>query len=93
MKGWDAEVARLSGLVLAGLALVKYVNDLWANLFARIDALVVQASGGAVDFSPMSLANYVLPLDVMLTLLAAYALLKVECAVIRIIKAFVPSIA
>lgn len=93
LEGWQKEVARAAGIVCAAVALVDYVNSLWTDLFARCDALISDATGGAIDFSVMGLANACFPLDSMLSMLVAYGTLRLLCAAIRIIKSFVPTIA
>lgn len=85
------------GVVLGPLAAVVtmifgYMTVLWNEMFARIDALILQASVGPLDFSPLSFLNYIFPIDDVLTCLTAYAALRVLCAAIRIIKSFIPTI-
>lgn len=70
---------------------LTYINTLWVQLFSRLDAISA-GSFGAVDFSPLGLINYVIPLDTLLTLVSAYITLLIACTTIRMIKAFVPTI-
>ena len=69
-----------------------YFNDLWSDLFTKIDALVVPA-GAAADFSPLSMANYYFPLDTVCTYIASYLTFIAACTVIRVIKSFIPTVA
>jgi len=75
------------------VAVVDYVNSLWAELFAKIDALVMPVLGEGANFSALGFVNYVFPLDTVLTMVLAYGALRLVCAGIRIIKSFIPSIA
>jgi uncharacterized membrane protein len=70
-----------------------FFNVLWAQLFAKIDALSSGVTGTNADFSACGFLNYVFPLDTVCTLMSAYAVLTLSCATIRIIKSFIPSIA
>ncbi|MBK8583394.1 MAG: hypothetical protein IPL86_16760 [Flavobacteriales bacterium] len=78
----------------AGIASMLGIGQgLWSQLFARIDSLVVPAMGGAVNFAPLSLVNYLFPLDTICELLVIYGGLRIVCAGIRVIKSFIPTIA
>jgi len=70
---------------------LTYLNEVWGELFQRIDGLAAAAAGTA-DFSPLSLVNYCVPLDVMLDMIVAYGVLRLACAGIRIIKSFIPTV-
>lgn len=73
------------------IAFLQYINALWADLFARVDALAV-GSTGVADFSPLGFVNYVFPLDTVLTFCTSYCALRLVCAAIRIVKSFIPTI-
>lgn len=81
--------------VIAGfsilLAINSYVNELWADIFSRVDAMAA-ASFSSVDFAPLALVNYIFPLDTVLSFIVAYSSLRLVCATIRIIKSFIPTI-
>lgn len=79
------------GVGSVALAINNYINELWAELFARVDAMAVGATGMA-DFSPLGMVNYIFPLDTVLTFLTAYATLRAACAAIRVVKSFIPTI-
>ncbi|WED65873.1 hypothetical protein PXH66_08210 [Synoicihabitans lomoniglobus] len=81
-------------LVLGTIALTisGWVNSLWESLFQRIDALVAPATAGTFDVSPLSLINYLFPLDTVLSMIVTYAGLRLTCSVIRAIKSFIPTI-
>ncbi|MBI2510513.1 MAG: hypothetical protein HYV96_00920 [Opitutae bacterium] len=68
-------------------------SSLWPTLFARIDALTVNATGGALSFQPCGLINAIFPLAELLNFLVAYGALRLAAAGIRIVKSFVPTIA
>lgn len=93
---WFAKLNPLLLTAATGTGVVISVWEfgklMWADLFARIDALVVPSTSGTADFSPLGLANYVFPLDTMLTYLGLLMGLKVVCVAIRIIKSFVPTV-
>lgn len=73
------------------VAVNAYINSLWSDLFGRLDGIVAGSFGNA-DFSPLGFVNYVFPLDSICTFLVSYAVLRVSCAGIRMIKSFIPTI-
>ncbi len=48
---------------------------------------------GVADFSPLGLANYIAPIDTLLTLIVVYMSVRLATVSIRIVKSFVPTIA
>lgn len=85
-------VRAVLGIGSVALAINAYANQLWAELFLKVDTLAA-GTFGEVNLSPCAFINYVFPLDTACTLLSAYAALVAICATIRIIKSFIPSIA
>jgi len=73
------------------LAFLNFINELWADLFGRLDSLTHGAFGVA-NFAPLGLVNYIFPLDTVLTFIVSYATLRGVCASIRIVKSFVPTV-
>lgn len=92
LRKWTNPISRISAAAAAVLAFFKLFEDGWAAIFEKLDDLVVPALGGSVDFAPLSLANYFLPIDLVCTHLAIFCVLKLACAIIRIIKSFVPTV-
>jgi hypothetical protein len=74
---------------LAGLLIG--VGDRIDSIISKVDQITVNLVGVA-DFSPLSLANYLFPLDQLLLYISSYLVLLLICAVVRIIKSFVPTI-
>lgn len=83
---------KVLGASLLFIGFFTYFNNMWANLFARIDALVVPASIAA-DFTPLSLVNYVFPLDTVCSYISAYLTFRLACVGIRVVKSMIPTIA
>lgn len=93
LKNTNPIVASLFASSTAVITVWRLFSHLWPQLFARIDALAVTATGGSLSFAPCALLNAVFPLSELLNLLVAYGALRLACAAIRIIKSFVPTIA
>jgi len=74
------------------LALNTYTQTLWANVFSRVDAMAAFTIGYSYDISPLSLVNYVFPLDTMFTFITAYCAARLVLVVVRIIKAWIPTV-
>lgn len=92
LKSSSPTLSLVFSLGTLGLAVFTFVNQMWATLFAKIDGLVAPAMGNA-DFSGLGMINYIFPLDTVCTYISAFMLLRVTCAVIRIIKSFIPTVA
>ncbi len=92
-KNWNPLFKVWAGLGTAAVAVFAWFSELWDNLFAQVDALVLTALPDGVDFSPLALMNYILPLDLLLSYIVAYGALYVVASVIRMIKSFIPTIA
>jgi hypothetical protein len=75
---------------LAGLLLG--VSDRIDQLTTRLAQIVVSLTGVA-DFSALGVANYLFPLNQLLGYLTSYMALLLACAVIRVIKSFIPTVA
>lgn len=84
--------AKLSALCSLALALWTFARDLFRELLARLDLIAVQATGNA-DFSPLSFANYLFPVDEFCVHLTVLCVLTLVTALIRIIKSFIPTLA
>lgn len=83
--------SQIGALLAVVVAVLKLLNELWLDLFARLDSLTVGAFGTA-DFSPCSFINYIFPLDDVLNAITIYAALRIACAGVRIVKSFIPTI-
>lgn len=71
------------------IGLSVFVNGYWGVLFAKLDAMS-GGVGSTSDFSPLSIINYVYPLDATLSFLVLYMSISGTCALIRIIRAHIP---
>lgn len=83
-------------VVLAGTTVASFtawLNQVWADLFLRVDNYVKPTMEGVADFSPLGLANYIAPIDTLLTLIVVYMSVRLATVSIRIVKSFVPTIA
>jgi len=79
--------------MLASLAVIfQYASELWTALQTRIDAMAGPAFGGAMDFSPLGLIDYFIPLHETIALVAALFAWALVCASIRMIKSVIPTI-
>jgi len=89
---WSNPISRIgaSGAVILGLW--NFGRDLFRTLIGSLDQIAVGALGNA-DFTPLSFANYLFPIDDLLMHLTILMALTTVCALIRIIKSFIPSIA
>lgn len=81
----------LFGAAWALAGLLIGVGERIDFIIAKIDQISVNVSGTA-DFSPLGLANYLFPLDQLLIYITGYILLLALCAIIRIVKSFIPTI-
>lgn len=79
------------GVFTGAAALFHLFNDLWGEVFTRLDAITLAAAPG-LGIAPFALANGVFPLDTFFTYLTSYFALYLACSVIRIIKSFIPTI-
>lgn len=75
------------------ISAITFFNDLWNNLFAKIDAMITPNLPSGFDLSPLALMNYIVPFDTMLTYTTALFGLYVVCVIIRIVKSFIPTVA
>lgn len=66
-------------------------RDLWDRLLVEMDKIAAMSFGGA-DFSPLSFANYFIPLSELLGMLVVWLGLFVLTHIIRIIKSFIPTV-
>lgn len=85
----------LRAAILLGTSLAAFttwLNTMWADLFARVDMYTAPLMEGVADFSPLALANYMIPLDTALNLTVLYAGVRLTTVAIRIVKSFVPTI-
>lgn len=81
------------GFALLTLAFTIFSNAkaLWVDMFTKMDQIAA-GSIGSVDFQPLGFANYLLPLDELLTHLVGWAGVWVLCNIVRIIKSFIPTV-
>lgn len=70
-----------------------WLSATWGSLFAKIDTLIAPAMPSGFDFAPLGLLNYCFPVDTLLNYVVALGALKITCTGIRMIKAFVPTVA
>lgn len=64
----------------------------WVQEKISAVAELVTGFGGAADFSVLSVANYLLPLNQLLGYIASYVSLLLVCAAIRIVKSWIPTV-
>lgn len=86
-------VTALGSAAVAAGAAFAWVNEKWALLIARIDAMAVAAGGGSLNIQPLGFVNTFIPLQEACTYFTAWVALLLVCATIRIIKSFVPTVA
>ena len=76
-----------------GIGLLKFINTMWAALFAKIVALTLPTAVVPSVLSGLGFADYVFPVHELFTFGVAYCAFYAACALIRIIKSFVPTVA
>jgi len=83
--------------VLAFSVIYNNVLGIFENVqwvMGQFDALTMPSLGShGINVATMGLINYVIPLDLALSLFVLYVPLMLACAVIRIIKSFIPTVA
>lgn len=86
-------------LAAAGTAAVSlgsvltFLSSQLAALIAKVDALAAANFSGTLAVSPAGFLNTFIPLQEAIGMFAAWLTLVASCAVIRIIKAWVPTVA
>lgn len=78
---------------LALMAFFQWLNQQMGNLITKLDTLTASSFSGTLNFSPFALLNTFIPLQEAITLFTAFLAVLLLCTVIRMIKAFVPTIA
>lgn len=87
--GIAACVAAMASIVAA----FTWLNQQWLLLIAKLDTLIQASFAGTISFEPIALVNTLMPLQELLSYLAAWFVILTVCSVIRIIKSFIPAIA
>jgi len=85
-------LARAFGFFGVLMALWQAGTDFYGSIISRLDGLMVVALGSA-DFRPLAFVNFVFPLSDFLAFLTAYLAVYLVAACIRIIKAWIPTVA
>lgn len=65
------------------------IEDLWEDVFERVDGLVTGYSAESVNFQPLSLMNAFFPLSELLSMVTSYAAVVSACIATRIVVAFI----
>jgi len=78
---------------ITALTFFTWLNSQMQLLITKVDALTVGSFAGTLNISPMGLLNTFIPLAETLTFFAAYLTVLGLCAVVRIVKSFVPTVA
>ena len=85
-------VVSMFAVVTTVASMFAFMNALWSELFARI-GLISGGTFGTVSLSGLQLIDTIVPLTEFCGYLSAYMTLLGVCAIIRIIKSFVPTVA
>jgi len=86
----------VSTATVAGVSLwtvFDWINDQMALLLTKMDALTAGSFAGSLNVAPFGLMNTFVPLSEALSYFAAFLGVLGACAVIRIVKSFVPTVA
>ncbi|MFH1499499.1 MAG: hypothetical protein ABII82_16945 [Verrucomicrobiota bacterium] len=67
------------------------IGDRIDSIIQHADALAVDLTGTA-DFTPLALANYLLPLDQLIGYITAFLGVYASAATIRVIKSWIPTV-
>lgn len=86
--------------VVAAYGLIVFVYNYVVGTIEKIEATIAQADAVvrpafesmSMNISPLSLMNYVLPLDLAMTLFASWLVFYLACTGIRMIKAWIPTV-
>lgn len=79
------------GTLLVGM--LKFVNTMWGVLMAKMVAITMPPTVALTAMSGLGFVDYVFPLHELFTFVVAYCAFYAACAVIRMIKSFIPTIA
>lgn len=80
-----------AGTLLVGM--LKFVNTMWGILMAKVVALTMPPTVALTAMSGLGFADHVFPLHELFTFVVSYCGFYSACAVIRMIKSFIPTIA
>jgi len=93
-------MAELNPLVTAGLALgtfllavINFTNDMWSQLIAKMATIAMPGAIAAPVLEGLGFINYFFPVVELFTFVTAYCAVYGVCALVRIIKSFIPTVA
>lgn len=73
-------------------AYVMGVIEQVSSLITQLDSVTAPAFADVgLNLSPFSLMNYILPLDLAVTLFTAWLVFWLACVAVRIVKAWIPT--
>jgi hypothetical protein len=94
LKSRSAFIVGIYTLASTALAHIGGTVTKIASMVTDFDALTRPTfSSSGIALSPLSLMNYILPLDTAITLFGAWLLLWLACSTIRIVKSWIPTVA
>ena len=88
---WGVPSTAIMGASVGLTGLLAGSSDKINEIILLADQVVVEVSG-QVDFAPLALGNYLFPLDQLLSYVGVYLLLLGICALIRMIKSWIPTV-
>jgi len=86
----------ISGALIAiptVLGFFTFVHSQVAEMMTRIDSLTAVSSPGTISFSALGLIEHFFPFSETVTMFLAWIALLLVCSGIRIVKAFIPTVA
>jgi|SRR5690606_17922580 len=88
---WGNPAGAVAGAAMGLWGLLGGVSDKIDEIILLLDQVVVEVSGN-VDFTPLALGNYLFPLDQLLSYVGVYLVLLGICALIRVVKSWIPTV-
>jgi len=93
-------ITNRASFLVAGYSILLAIGNYFAGIMERLgdaiasfDALATPAfEGSGLAVSPFSLMNYIVPLDLGITLFVAWLALWLACSTVRIVKAWIPTV-
>jgi len=93
LNGLNPMFVTITSAVVSALSVFTWVNSLWADVIARVDALAVTSFSGTLTVAPVGFLNTFIPLQEAMTAFTAWLALITAAALIRIVKSFIPTVA
>jgi hypothetical protein len=91
-RGLNPLVTLATGGFSFAIAIITFLNEMWAILLAKLITLTLPAGVAASVMTGFGWFDYFFPVRETVAFLAAYLAVIGLCTLIRIIKSFIPTI-